>query len=150
MIERYGYRQDTGGAGKHRGGVGIERAYKFLAPSTAIVINYKTLTRPWAVAGGNEGVKNTVIVHPGTPLEKEVSVSNNSFDVDGRIVNLTGGGGGWGNPFERASSAVAEDVKQGFVSVGKAKDDYGVVVDPKTFAVDESATAALRSKVGAK
>ncbi|CAB5076068.1 unannotated protein [freshwater metagenome] len=150
MIERYGYRQDTGGAGKHRGGVGIERAYKFLAPSTAIVINYKTLTRPWAVAGGNEGVKNTVIVHPGTPLEKEVSVSNNSFDVDGRIVNLTGGGGGWGNPFERASSAVAEDVKQGFVSVGKAKDDYGVVVDPKTFAVDESATAALRSKVGPK
>ncbi len=150
MIERYGYRQDTGGAGKHRGGVGIERAYKFLAPSTAIVINYKTLTKPWAVAGGKEGAKNTVIVHPDTPQQKEVSVSNNSFDVDGRIVNLTGGGGGWGNPLERTVAAVVEDVKQGFVSAAKAKDDYGVVVDPKTFAVDESATAALRKTVGAK
>ena len=150
MIERYGYRQDTGGAGKHRGGVGIERAYKFLATSTAIVINYKTLTRPWAVAGGNEGVKNTVIVHPGTPLEKEVSVSNNSFNADERIVNLTGGGGGWGNPLERTVSAVVEDVRQGFVSATKAKDDYGVVIDPKTLVVDEAATAKLRSKAGVK
>lgn len=145
LIERYGYRQDTGGAGKHRGGVGIERAYKFLAPTNAIVINYKTLTQPWAVAGGNEGVKNTVIVHPGTPEEKEVGVSNTAFGVGGRIVNLTGGGGGWGNPLERESERVAADVKQGFVSLAKAREDYGVIVDGNTFEVDLAATSALRA-----
>lgn len=147
LIERYGYRQDTGGAGKNRGGVGIERVYKFLAPTNAIVINYKTQTRPWSVAGGKEGVKNTVIVHPETPEEKQVGVSNTHFDTGGRIVNLTGGGGGWGNPLERASERVAADVKQGFVSVAKAKEDYGVVVDGQTFEVDVVATSTLRARL---
>ena len=150
MIERYGYRQDTGGAGKHRGGVGVERAYKFLAPTNAIVINYKTLTKPWAVAGGKEGEKNTVIIHPGTSKEEQVGVSNTAFEANEGILNLTGGGGGWGNPLERAVSAVVEDVRQGFVSAAKAKDDYGVVLDPKTLVVDEAATAKLRSKAGVK
>jgi N-methylhydantoinase B len=146
LIERYGYRQDTGGAGKYRGGVGIERAYKFLAPTNAIVINYKTRTQPWSVAGGKEGSKNTVIINQGTPEEKEVGVSNTAFDDGGRIVNLTGGGGGWGNPLERRPESVAEDVKQGFVSLEKAREDYGVVVDTATFQVDTSATASLRAQ----
>jgi len=79
-----------------------------------------------------------------------VSVSNNSFNADERIVNLTGGGGGWGNPLERLIPAVVEDVRQGFVSATKAKDDYGVVIDPKTLVVDEAATAKLRGVAGVK
>jgi N-methylhydantoinase B len=75
-------------------------------------------------------------------------VSNTAFEAGGAITNLTGGGGGWGNAFEREPERVAEDVKQGFVSVDAAKRDYGVVVDPKTFAVDEAATKELR-KAGA-
>lgn len=145
IIDRYGFRPDSGGAGKHRGGVGVERAYRFLAPTNAIVINYKTKTQPWSVAGGEPGVKNTVVVHPGTDKATEVGVSNTAFEAGGAITNLTGGGGGWGNPFEREPSRVAEDVKQGFVSVEAAARDYGVAVDPATFAVDDAATAALRS-----
>jgi len=148
VIDRYGYRQDSGGAGKNRGGVGIERAYRFLAPTNAIVINYKTKTQPWSVAGGDPGVKNTVLIYPDTDQQTEVGVSNTAFEAGGAITNLTGGGGGWGNAFEREPERVAEDVKQGFVSVDAAKRDYGVVVDPKTFAVDEAATKELR-KAGA-
>lgn len=144
LIERYGFRQDSGGAGEHRGGVGIERAYKFLAPTSAIVINYKTKTQPWSVAGGKPGVKNTVLIHPGTKHEQEVGVSNTSFDDGGRITNLTGGGGGWGEPHKRDPEKVAEDIKQGFVSVEAAANDYGVVVDPATFVVDEKLTQKLR------
>lgn len=144
MIERYGYRMDSGGAGKHRGGVGIERAYKFLAPTNAIVINFKTKTEPWAVGDGMSGIKNTVVINPGTPDEQEVGVSNTAFEDGGRIVNLTGGGGGWGDPLERGPERVARDVKQGFVSVDRARADYGVVVDPTTFSVDGTATAQLR------
>jgi N-methylhydantoinase B len=146
MIERYGYRENSGGPGKNRGGVGVERAYKFLAPSTAIVINYKTKTSPWSMNGGGEGTKNTVVVNPDTEAEKEVGVSNNTFDVGGRIVNLTGGGGGWGNPFEREPERVSLDVRYGFVSVERAAKDYGVVIDPKSFEVDIAATKSLRAK----
>lgn len=145
MIDRYGFRPDSGGAGKNRGGVGVERAYRFLAPTTAIVINYKTKTQPWSIAGGGLGVKNTVIVHPGTDLEREVGVSSTAFESGGAIHNLTGGGGGWGNPFDRDPEKVAADVKQGFVSVEAAASDYGVVVNPTSFAIDEQATQKLRT-----
>lgn len=145
MIDRYGFRPDSGGAGKNRGGLGVERAYRFLAPTNAIVINYKTKTQPWSIAGGKPGVKNTVIVHPGTDREHEVGVSNTAFESGGAITNLTGGGGGWGNPFDREPEKVAADVKQGFVSVEAAASDYGVVVDPTSFAIDEKATQKLRA-----
>lgn len=148
LIDEYGYRPDSGGPGTHRGGVGIVRAYRFLAPTNAIVINYKTKTAPWALGGGREGVKNTVIVHRATPNEREVHVSDNAFEPGGTIVNLTGGGGGWGDPFARDPERVAADVRQGFVSVERARLDYGVAVDAATFAVDGSATASLRAANG--
>jgi N-methylhydantoinase B len=147
LIDEYGYRPDSGGAGKHRGGVGIVRAYRFLAPTNAIVINYKTKTAPWALAGGCEGAKNTVIIQRGTPDEREVGVSDTAFAAGGTIVNLTGGGGGWGSPLERDPARVAEDVRQGLVSPERARADYGVAVDGATFQVDEAVTAALRAAV---
>ncbi len=150
IIDEYGYRPDSGGAGKNRGGVGVVRGYRFLAPTDAIVINYKTKTKPWSVAGGNKGVKNTVLVEPGTEQEREVGCSYNNFGAGGTITNLTGGGGGWGNPFERDVVKVVEDVRQGFVSSAAALADYGVAVDPITLEVDDAATAQLRASAVAR
>ena len=59
----------------------------------------------------------------------------------------SGGGGGYGSPFERPVEDVREDVRQGYVSAKAARERYGVVVDPQTFAVDEVATERLRSEV---
>jgi N-methylhydantoinase B len=145
LIERYGYRTDSGGPGTHRGGVGVERAYHFTAPTTAIVINYKTKTQPWPVAGGQPGQKNTVLVHPGTPQENEVGVSTNYFEANEGITNLTGGGGGWGDPFNRDISSVVNDVIDGFVSVAAAREQYGVVFNDDNQTVDQPATEALRA-----
>ncbi|NIA25529.1 MAG: hydantoinase B/oxoprolinase family protein [Gammaproteobacteria bacterium] len=150
LIERYGYRPDSGGPGKHRGGVGVERAYRFLAPASAIVINFKTRTRPWAIGEGETGLNNTVVVNPGTDDEKHVGVSYNHFDAEGRIVNLTGGGGGWGNPFERDPLKVAADVRMGLVTADHAAAAYGVVVDPETFDVNVDATTRLRDSAEGK
>lgn len=149
MIERYGYRPDSAGPGRHRGGVGVERAYRFLAPADAIVINYKTRTRPWSIGAGLPGMSNTVVVHPGTDDERHVGGSRTSFQADGRMVNLTGGGGGWGDPLEREPSAVAHDVEMGLVSHPHAAEAYGVVVDPATLAVDEAATTEARASLRA-
>ena len=60
------------------------------------------------------------------------------------LVNNTGGGGGYGDPFERDPDRVAADVRNGFVSIEAALCDYGVQVHPETFEVDlEARTARL-------
>ena len=61
------------------------------------------------------------------------------------LANVTGGGGGFGNPFERPHERVLTDVVNGFVSIRSAAADYGVVIDPGTLTVDVEATSALRS-----
>ena len=144
MIDRYGYRPDTGGPGKHRGGVGISRVYRFLAPSTAISIVYKTLSPPWGINGGKEADPNHIVIDPGTENEERKGSSYNFLEAGQVLANNTGGGGGWGNPFERDPAKVAKDVRNGFVSAEAAERDYGVAVDPATFTVDTARTATLR------
>ncbi|MFI6074133.1 hydantoinase B/oxoprolinase family protein [Actinoplanes sp. NPDC051343] len=138
FIESYGYRPDTGGAGRHRGGVGVGRAYRFTAPSTGICIVYKTKTKPWPIGGGREGDNNHIVLNPGTPQERVTGGSYNLLDTGEVLVNNTGGGGGYGDPLARDPSAVASDVRNGFVSVAAALRDYGVVVDPETFEASRS------------
>lgn len=145
LIEHYGYRQDTGGIGKHRGGVGVSRSYRFLAPTTAIAIVYKTKSAPWAIGGGGEGKPNHIVINPGSPNEEVKGGSYNLLDTDSVLVNNTGGGGGWGNALERDPDAVANDVRNGFVSVDAAERDYGVAIDGVTFQVDHDRTDSLRS-----
>jgi N-methylhydantoinase B len=144
FIESYGYRPDTGGAGRHRGGVGVSRSYRFTAPSTGICLVYKTRTKPWSIDGGRVGVNNRVVLNPGTDREVVQGGSYNLLDTGDVLVNDTGGGGGFGDPLLRDPARVAHDVRNGFVSVASAAADYGVVVDPVTFEVDAPGTARLR------
>jgi N-methylhydantoinase B len=144
FIESYGYRTDSGGAGKHRGGVGVQRVYRFNAPSTGICLVYKTKTRPWPIAGGCEGGNNHIVLNPGTERETVQGGSYNQLAAGDVLVNNTGGGGGYGIPFERDPARVAGDVRNGFVSLSAAETEYGVVVDPVTFAVDDIATVRRR------
>jgi len=145
FIESYGYRPDTGGAGEHRGGVGVSRVYRFTAPSIGICTVYKTKTKPWGVGGGCEGDNNHIILNPGSDREVVQGGSYNHLGTGDVLANNSGGGGGFGNPFGRDPKSVARDVRNGFVSVGAATRQYGVVVDPDTFAIDEAATSQLRS-----
>jgi N-methylhydantoinase B len=143
IIDHYGYRPDTGGAGKHRGGVGVSRVYRFTAPSTGICLVYKTKTSPWSIAGGAEGQPNKIVLNPGTPREVVQGGSYNKLDAGDVLVNATGGGGGYGHPFERDPEAVAKDVRNGFVSVEAAAAAYGVKIN-SDFTVDREATLVAR------
>ena len=145
LIEHYGYRPDTGGPGKHRGGVGVSRAYRFLAPTSAISILYKTISPPWGLEAGRPAKPNRIVVNPGTEAEQVKGGGLNQLAAGEVLVNDTGGGGGWGDPFERDPEAVADDVRNGFVSLGAARTDYGVVLDETTLAVDVAATAGARA-----
>lgn len=145
FIESYGYRTDSGGAGEHRGGVGVSRVYRFEAPAKGICLVYKTKTKPWSLNGGSVGDNNHVILNPGTDREVVQGGSYNHLEVDDVLSNNTGGGGGWGNPFQRDTALVHRDVRNGFVSVEAAKRDYGVAINPGTHEVDIERTNLLRS-----
>lgn len=96
------------------------------------------------IAGGREADHNHIVLNPGTDREIVQGGSYNRLEAGEVLVNNTGGGGGYGDPFEREPERVAADVRNGFLSVGAAETDYGVVVDPLTFAVDSAATGRLR------
>jgi N-methylhydantoinase B len=144
FIERYGLRPDSGGPGLHRGGLGVTRAYRFLADSTAAMMVYKTRTRPWAI-GGVSGENNHVIMNPGTEREEVAGGFYRPVRTGDLLVNNSGGGGGWGNPFERDPARVMADVLDGYVSLEAARREYGVAIDAKRSVIDEAETARLRA-----
>ena len=144
LIERYGLRQDSGGPGEHRGGLGITRVYRFLAPSSAVTLVKKTKTRPWGMNNGGDGENCHVIVRPGTDHERVTGMVYESMAPGDVLANCSGGGGGWGDPFTRDPEKVLHDVRNGYVSTTSAQNDYGVEVDEKTLTVNTVATSALR------
>lgn len=146
IIDHYGYRPDTGGPGRFRGGVGISRVYRFTSDSTGICLVYKTRSRPWSIAGGGEGEPNRIVLDAGTPDERIQGGSYNLLKAGETLTNDTGGGGGYGDPLERDPQAVLADVRGEFVSVAAAERDYGVVIAADGAAVDEAATTALRAR----
>jgi N-methylhydantoinase B len=150
LIESYGYRPDTGGPGRLRGGVGVSRVYRFTAPSTGICLVYKTLTQPWPIGEGRPGQSNRIVLNPGTDREAIRGHSYNRLAAGEVLANNTGGGGGHGNPLDRDPALVAADVRNGFVTEEGAARDYGVIITRPDFGVDSAATAALRAQTRAQ
>jgi N-methylhydantoinase B len=90
------------------------------------------------------------VINPGTPQEREIRpFSDDNIWKKGDLVRVfTAGGGGWGDPLERETERVLDDVLDGFVSVGAAEFSYGVVIDPDTLVIDQRATTTLRQELG--
>ncbi|WP_026576170.1 hydantoinase B/oxoprolinase family protein [Bacillus sp. UNC438CL73TsuS30] len=146
LIEGYYLRQDSCGAGEHRGGLGATRIYRFTAPGNAVTILKKTKTRPWALNGGHEAEPNHIIVWPETEREEQTGAINQPLEAGDVLVSSAGGGGGWGNPLHRSPDKVLEDVRNGYVSQESAERDYGVLIQTSSWTVDAEATAKLRHK----
>jgi N-methylhydantoinase B len=144
LIERYGLRQDSGGPGEYRGGLGVTRVYHFLADASAITLVKKTKTRPWGMHGGYDGENCHVILRPGTERQRVTGMVYEPMAPGETLANCSGGGGGWGNPFKRDPQKVLNDVRNGYITLESAKQDYGVLIDPRTMTVDAAATAVLR------
>jgi N-methylhydantoinase B len=141
---------DSGGAGKRRGGLGIEN---IVMARSAINLNAQVERmhcKPWGLEGGLPGEGNRIeLITDGKRIDDlpnaKVLVAHIK-EGDGYVAR-SGGGGGFGSPLERDTAAVAHDVRQGYVSLDAARTLYGVVLDAKTFAVDAAATDALRASM---
>ncbi|OGO31518.1 MAG: hypothetical protein A2Z29_10595 [Chloroflexi bacterium RBG_16_56_11] len=148
VIESYQLVQDSGGAGKNRGGLGSRMQIRLLSPATLFAFIEKGKAPHWGVDGGKEGLRNYSVVQPKDGNEFEVLKTSGMQLHSGTIVSATaGGGGGYGNPLERDPEKVRRDVINGYISEERARLDYGVVVDPQSFEIDKAATRRLRSSL---
>jgi N-methylhydantoinase B len=147
QIVTYAIHQDSGGPGKFRGGAGVVRDVRVLASQAVLGTRMNGVKCPaWGNNGGKAGKSGCFIVNPGTPQERSVPPFGDNVALHyGDILRvMTSGGGGWGNPAERDPLAVLQDVKDGFVSLHSARDDYGVVIEAETWKIDWRQTQERR------
>jgi N-methylhydantoinase B len=147
-LRRYAINCDTGGPGRWRGGCGIVREIEVLAPEATISVRIDAVANPpWGVAGGRSARGGRAVINPGTPGERVVPPISDGHVVrrGDRVRIETGGGGGWGDPFDREPERVLADVRGGFVSRDAAERDYGVVLAADGASVDGAATRARRA-----
>jgi len=148
VVERYALVPDSGGAGRRRGGLGVERVVRARIPMTMNTQVERAHCRPWGLDGALEGTGNQVALRLGGKWKTDfpnAKVLVAPLKADDAFLIRSGGGGGYGDPLERMIEAVADDVRQGYVSIKAAAELYGVVVDPDTFAPDHAATERLRA-----
>jgi N-methylhydantoinase B len=131
LTERFELLPDSGGAGAFRGGLGFVREYRILEDDVRFSLRGdKHTIGPWGCQGGKDGRTGACIVNPGTAEEKSLPSRFGDFTLKkGDLLRLERpGGGGIGDPLERARERVLDDVRQGYVSPESAQSDYGVAI----------------------
>ena len=130
-LEHYGFRTDSGGSGRWRGGTGVVRRYVLDADEAELSLWFeRSVTPAWGLLGGADATPPDVIVNPGGPDERHYLKCSRVRVTRGDVVQtMTGGGGGYGDAHERDPEAVRRDVLDGFVSPQAARDVYGANVD---------------------
>ena len=146
---KHEYVTDSAGAGQWRGGLGVETIFQIYGEDVIGVTfgdGVDEGAKAFGLFGGKEGSLNKIeLSFPDgrtySPKSKEVTKEIPPGTI---FHQIAGGGGGYGSPLKRPAKKVQKDVQNGFVSVEKAKEDYGVEIDPITFQVDEKGTRRKR------
>ncbi|HTO60903.1 MAG TPA: hydantoinase B/oxoprolinase family protein [Bradyrhizobium sp.] len=150
LVESRALRQDSCGAGKYRGGLGIDmRVRNLVEGHWNFEQTRRTQCPPWGLWGGSPGETGGYLLR--LPEEKEFRLMAGAripVAVGASAIVRTGGGGGWGDPCERDPAKVVEDVREELISREAARKLYGVVVSEQ-LKLDEAATRALRTEMQA-
>jgi len=148
VVERYGLVPDTGGAGRYRGGLAIERVWRCLTPGTSLIVRSDRAEHPpYGLAGGlPAAASSNVLRHPDGRKETLPAMFSIVIDEGDVYAHRTAGGGGFGDPLERDIAAVADDVANGKVSMLEALSAYAVVL-AEDGSIDEETTRLLRAEM---
>lgn len=149
-IDRFAVRTDSGGPGHWRGGCGVVRSYKLLSDANVSVWFERSVTPAWGLAGAGSAMGPAVTADGPAGHWSALKANTVSFRAGTVVTVETGGGGGYGSPFDRPPECVQRDVARHYVSVEGARSSYGVVLDPESLEVDEVGTEALRASMQAK
>ncbi|MFN0318027.1 MAG: hydantoinase B/oxoprolinase family protein [Burkholderiales bacterium] len=150
-------REDTGGAGWHRGGCGTEYRFTVWSNCVTSVLGDRVDTKPFGIAGGGEAAPNKVLIHTGgkawTP-EFRSKIEKEPLQPGDGVQAGSPGGGGYGNALERDLAEVERDLNLGYISRTTAERDYGVVIaqakalgDRHIYRIDLDATATKRNSM---
>ena len=146
-VLRYAINPDSGGPGRWRGGCGLIREVEVLAPEAMVSMRIDGVEHPpWGVAGGHAAGTGRCVINPGRSDERVLGpLSDGNIVRRGDVVRIeTGGGGGWGHPFDREPERVLADVLGGFVARASAEAHYGVVLREDGTSLDADNTRARR------
>ncbi len=138
------------GAGRYRGGYGSVREYEILADDTVLSASYgRSIERPWPMEDGRDGSCNYFELQLGADSRRAARAPTTVMKRGDRIRMVTGGGGGYGDPFNRPVAEVVAEVRADYITPDQARTDYGVVLTADGTRADEVGTAALRARSGA-
>lgn len=147
MYNQYAYVTDREGAGKYRGSAALVREWKFIGDEAVLQLRTdRQKYQPYGLYGGQGGAISESIINPDT---ENLHIGKKTMNIKkGDVFSLiTAGAGGWGDPLERDPELVLNDVRNEMVSVKRAREAYGVVIDKATMIVNIAETEKLRQKM---
>jgi len=149
LIEGYTTITDSGGAGKHRGGNGVEKVFLLLEEGDISIHDDRHLSQPWGILGGRPGACSEKWLQrkDGSREPLPSKIDNVRVRSGDRVIFRTAGGGGWGDPLERDALRTRNDVARRLMTEAKARADYGVVLSGAGLEVDHKATEELRASM---
>jgi N-methylhydantoinase B len=148
-LRRFELIRDSGGAGQFRGGLGFVREYEVLDHEVRFSLrSTKHTVAPKGIDGGDPGRTGNCVINPGTAKEQTLPSRCSDLTLPpGTVFRLdTPGGGGLANPLERDPEMVLRDVRNGYVSMERAAETYGVVIKESQgeLVIDDSQTTRRR------
>lgn len=148
LVESYGLVSNSEGAGKFRGGMGLQRKVRVLGPGVSLTLSSdRSNITPWGLFGGKASAPSSCVIENDNGKNRVLPTKvTTHIDTQNVISTVTPGGGGWGNPKERNPESVLHDVIMELVSFERAKSVYGVDIDPKTMTIIDSTTKKNRGK----
>jgi len=125
-IARYGLIRDSGGPGKFRGGLSVQRDFEFPYDAcTFTILSDGRKFAPWGLAGGLPGACAKFVLDPEGAAQDLPSKITLTVPKGGRVSVRTPGGGGFGDPRARDTDAVREDLRNDYISETSARENYG-------------------------
>jgi N-methylhydantoinase B len=128
VVERYELIADSGGAGRHRGGLGIRKDIRLLAGDVVLSnLTDRHVFAPYGLDGGGDGALGSIVLNPDTPRERRLhSKEVVRLERDDVVSFRCAGSGGVGPPAERSRESINEDVREGRVTPAAVQADYGL------------------------
>jgi len=147
FIEKHTLWKDSSGAGKFRGGLGTEHVFRMEDEMHFISTLLLTKYPAWGLKGGKSALPSSMVAHPGMPEEVKEKFATTLYEGE-YLIEHPGGGGGFGDPYQRDPQRVLDDVIDEYVSIEKAGKDYGVAIKKERddYIIDWGKTERLRGK----
>ena len=150
IMEAYGFREDSGGAGEHRGGLGLVRQYRLLAEEAVLQIRADRHDHPpYGLFGGKPGAPSRNILDPDGLMEILPSKITRTIGRNFVVRHEQAGGGGYGDPLKRSLERIRVDLTNEKFTPAFVEAHYGVVFVPGSLTIDETATNARRAQARA-